>query len=87
MIVLDEPKYPVQDPEPSFFKTMSNFKASDWALPPGLALVMWPIGFLAGTRNKIPHSAAGFGAYLGASAGFMLAYQRSFGRLAGLKAP
>ena len=87
MIVLDEPKFPVQDPEPGFGKTVSSFKPTDWALAPGLGLAMWPIGFFGGVKNKVPHSSAAVAAYLGVTAGFMLAYQNSYGRLTGLKAP
>lgn len=87
MIILDEPRHPVQDPEPGFAKTVANFRLMDWALPPALAAGLWPIGYFGGLKNKVPHSSAAVAAYLGASCGFMLAYQGSFGRLAGLKSP
>lgn len=87
MITLDEPKWPVQDAEPGFGKTLSHFKATDWALVPGLGLTMWPVGFFGGLRNKVPHSSAGAAAFLGASCGFLLAYQNSYARLAGLREP
>jgi|Transcript_36671 hypothetical protein len=87
MITLDQPNWPVQDAEPGFTKTVSNFKATDLALIPGLGLSMWPVGFFGGIRNKVPHSSAMAAAFLGGTCGFLLAYQNSYARLAGLRAP
>ena len=87
MIVLDEPKFPVQDPEPGFGKTVSSFKPTDWALAPGLGLAMWPIGFFGGVKNKVPHSSAAVAAYLGVTAGFMLRVPEQLRAPHRLKAP
>ncbi|PRW60584.1 NADH-ubiquinone oxidoreductase kDa subunit-like [Chlorella sorokiniana] len=92
--ILDEPKWPVVDAAPSFSKTVGNFSLDDWGLAAGVAAVSAPLGYLAGAQRSPAYAkVAGSMArptmwtavLMGATAGFMLAYQNSCGRLMGLK--
>lgn len=73
---------------------MGNFSLDDWGLAAGVAAVSAPLGYLAGAQRSPAYAkVAGSMArptmwtavMMGATAGFLLAYQNSCGRLMGLK--
>lgn len=86
MVLLDEAKFPVVDKAPSFWKTVGNFSFNDyatWAVVTGLCT---PVGYVAGMRTPLmARPSMVTAATLGATCGFMLAFQNSAGRLLGLK--
>ncbi|KAK9906868.1 hypothetical protein WJX75_009403 [Coccomyxa subellipsoidea] len=84
-VIFDEPKYPVIDKAPGFWKTVSNFSVSDCAIFGGTAAICGPLGYYVGTPAIIRVPSMWAGLTLGATAGFMMAYQNSAGRLMGLK--
>ncbi|KAG7667012.1 hypothetical protein Ndes2526B_g04495 [Nannochloris sp. 'desiccata'] len=90
--ILDEPKFPVVNRAPSFWQTVGNFNLKDWALFGGLTAISYPLGFAAGGNpspafakisGAMNRPSGVMGAIIGATAGFMLAYQNSGGRLMG----
>lgn len=89
-IFFDEPKYPVIDKAPSFWRTVGNFNLTDWgvfALCTGGSL---PYGWVAGHRTQwglssgMARPSMYMAGMIGATAGFMMAYQQSTGRLMGM---
>lgn len=73
---------------------VGNFSLDDWGLAAGVAAVSAPLGYLAGAQRSPAYAkVAGSMArptmwtavMMGATAGFLLAYQNSCGRLMGLK--
>lgn len=91
--ILDEPKYAVVDKAPSFSKIVGNFSIEDltiWAATTGVCV---PLGYLAGAHRSpafakvsgaMGRPSMWVGGVMGFTAGFMLAYQNSSGRLLGL---
>ncbi|CAL8462245.1 g1776 [Coccomyxa elongata] len=84
-VIFDEPKYPVIDKAPGFWQTVGNFNLTDYAVFAGTAAICGPFGYYVGTPPPIRLPSMWAGLTLGATAGFMLAYQNSAGRLMGLK--
>mmetsp|Transcript_13991 Transcript_13991/g.44446 ORF Transcript_13991/g.44446 Transcript_13991/m.44446 type:complete len:146 (+) Transcript_13991:432-869(+) len=83
-IFLDEPKYEVQDADPSFGKIVSNFNASDVGLMGGVTGISYPLGYIAGRSSGVPRQSAICLTIIGAMGGFMMAQQQSCGRLLGI---
>jgi len=84
-VIFDEPRYPVLDKAPGFWKTASNFSLSDYEIWAGVTAISYPFGYVSGRAAGVPKQSALVAAVIGATAGFMLAYQNSAGRLMGFK--
>lgn len=84
-VIFDEPKYPVIDKAPGFLKTVGNFSMSDYTTFLGTTAVCAPFGYLVGSPSSMRMSSMWAGLTIGATAGFILCYQNSAGRLMGLK--
>ena len=81
-------------PAPCPPAAVANFSLDDWVLFGGVTGISFPLGYYAGvTRSPAFSKVSGAmarpsmwaGAAMGLTAGFMLAYQNSSGRLMGLK--
>lgn len=92
--ILDEPEYPVIYKVPGFWNTVYNFNLSDWGIFAGATAISIPVGFAAGSNpspayakfaGNITRQSMVMAGIIGATAGFMLAYQNSSGRLMGFK--
>lgn len=90
--IFDEPKYPVVDKAPGFWKTVGNFSLRDWGVVAGVTAVSIPAGYAAGASTSPAFARVGgnmarpsivAAGIIGITAGFMLAYQNSSGRLMG----
>mmetsp|Transcript_8480 Transcript_8480/g.9861 ORF Transcript_8480/g.9861 Transcript_8480/m.9861 type:complete len:106 (-) Transcript_8480:244-561(-) len=85
MPILDEPKYPVIDAEPSISRVVSNFNASDWQTWAGSTAGTAVLGYLSTSgAYRMHRPSAVMGGIVGGLGGYMIAYQRSWGRLVGL---
>ena len=85
---------PSSCPAPCPPAAVANFSLDDWVLFGGVTGISFPLGYYAGvTRSPAFSKVSGAmarpsmwaGAAMGLTAGFMLAYQNSSGRLMGLK--
>ncbi|KAJ7538878.1 hypothetical protein O6H91_11G067100 [Diphasiastrum complanatum] len=83
-IILDEPKHPVIDANPSFGKTVSNFSMLDYLKITTITGVSLPFGYLAGASSHIRGPSMYTAGIIGLMGGFMYAYQNSAGRLMGM---
>lgn len=83
MTILNQPTYPVLDRAPGFWKTFGGFNLTDYAKWLGCTAACWPYGYVTGLNAGIPKQSAAMAAILGATGGFMLAYQSSSGRMMG----
>ncbi|CAK0736344.1 hypothetical protein CVIRNUC_000731 [Coccomyxa viridis] len=84
-VIFDEPKYPVIDKAPGFWKTVGNFSIGDYTTFAVTSGFCAPFGYFVGTPSSMRMSSMWAGLTLGATAGFIMAYQNSAGRLMGLK--
>lgn len=82
-VIFNEPKYPVLDKAPGFWKTAGNFSMEDYTTWAVATAASYPFGYLAGKNAGVPRQSAAVAASIGALAGFLLAYQGSSGRLMG----
>ncbi|CAM9884528.1 unnamed protein product [Discosporangium mesarthrocarpum] len=80
-----DPKFPVVDPTPSSGKVVSNFSIGDIATFVGVTAGSAAFCFTGVKGLRGPNAVAG--AIIGGMGGFLLAYQNSYGRLTGHKAP
>ena len=78
-----EPSFPVENACPSFADAMSNFSIGDLMTWGSVTAASIPFGYLVGRPIRGP--TMGLTACIGATGGFMLAYQNSVGRLTGRK--
>lgn len=71
---------------------VGNYNLTDWSLVGVLGAIGYPVGYIAAGNQSPPfarlggnlgRSSAMMAAFLGGSAGFLLAYQNSWGRLTG----
>jgi len=71
---------------------VGNFNFTDWGILGGLTAISYPLGYLAGgspspafakVSGNMGRPSAVMASIIGATAGFMLAYQNSSGRLMG----
>jgi len=84
-VIFDEPKYPVIDKAPGFWKTVGNYSLSDYTTLLGATALCAPYGYYVGSPSNMRMSSMWAGLTIGATAGFIMAYQNSAGRLMGLK--
>ena len=79
-------------PAPFRVPAVSNFNLTDWGIFAGLTAVSFPLGYAAGASpspsfakisGNMGRPSAMAATFMGALAGFMLAYQNSSGRLMG----
>eukprot|EP00210_Caulerpa_lentillifera_P007418 g7089.t1 len=84
MPVLDEPKYPVIDRAPSLTKAVKYFRLEDYLSWAALALPAFPYGYYFAYGTSLAKQHMYFAGGIGVFAGFLYAYQSSFGRLMGL---
>ncbi|KAK9817746.1 hypothetical protein WJX72_001543 [[Myrmecia] bisecta] len=82
-MIFDEPKYPVIDSAPGFWKTVGNFSLRDYALVAATTGVSLPFGYVTGRSAKMAVPSMYMAGAIGALAGVMLSYQNSSGRLMG----
>lgn len=82
-VIFNEPKYPVLDKAPGFWQTVGNFSLADYGVWAATVAVSYPFGYIAGRNAGVPKQSAVVAAMLGATAGFMLGFQGSSGRLMG----
>lgn len=75
-------------------RAVANFNLTDWSIFAGLAAISFPLGWAAGApaspmyarvSGNMARPSAIAATVLGATAGYMLAYQNSSGRLMGFK--
>eukprot|EP00237_Pycnococcus_provasolii_P008981 CAMPEP_0198712776 /NCGR_PEP_ID=MMETSP1471-20131121/4469_1 /TAXON_ID=41880 /ORGANISM="Pycnococcus provasolii, Strain RCC733" /LENGTH=105 /DNA_ID=CAMNT_0044472771 /DNA_START=12 /DNA_END=329 /DNA_ORIENTATION=- len=83
MVLLTPPKYTVINPNPTNVDVVMNFSMMDMAKWVGATAVSLPYGYAAGIRPKIPVQSMCTAGLIGFSAGYLLAYQQSWGRLVG----
>lgn len=84
-VIFDEPKYPVIDKAPGFLKTVGNFTLSDYITFLATTGFCAPFGYFVGSPSNMRMPSMYAGLTIGATAGFIMAYQNSAGRLMGLK--
>ncbi|KAK9807198.1 hypothetical protein WJX73_007442 [Symbiochloris irregularis] len=83
-VFIDEPKYPVIDKAPGFWKTVGNFNRNDYLWLAGYSAVAFPFGYVTGRSAKMAIPSAWAALSIGALGGFMMAYSHSSGRLMGM---
>ncbi|KDD72770.1 hypothetical protein H632_c2920p1 [Helicosporidium sp. ATCC 50920] len=90
--ILDEPQYPVVEKTPGFWRTVKNFNTADLGMAAAAAGFSVPIAYMAGaSKSPIFARVSGnlmgpslyVGAVIGVTAGFLMAFQSSAGRLMG----
>uniref|UniRef100_A0A7S0WTB3 NADH-ubiquinone oxidoreductase 21kDa subunit N-terminal domain-containing protein n=1 Tax=Pyramimonas obovata TaxID=1411642 RepID=A0A7S0WTB3_9CHLO len=85
-IILDEPKYKVIDSAPGLAKCFGNCSFEDMKIAAGATFAATTYGCLAGKGVKgMAGPSAYMGLAIGVTAGALLAYQNSAGRLMGFK--
>lgn len=83
-IIFGKPEYEVIDTAPGFWKTVSYFRLSDWAMIPALSAASIPVGYFSGAKHGVGRSAGAVAGMIGLTGSFLLGYQNAAGRLLGL---